>query len=86
MHSGLVCSDTKPSYKAFVDKNHFVLKTINVSTKEQTNGIYHVQNVNAYDSRLKEWMKHVHGGGATKYLDSYLGWMRLFLRGRKYHC
>ena len=74
MHSGLVCSDTKPSYKAFVDKNHFVLKTINVSTKEQTNGIYHVQNVNAYDSRLKEWMKHVHGGGCDKVFRQ-LSWL-----------
>lgn len=75
----LLCSDTKPSYKAFADKNQFVLKTINVSAKEHTNGIYHVQNVNAYDSRLKAWMKHFHGV-ATKYLDSYLGWMRLLDR------
>lgn len=75
----LLCSDTKPSYKAFAENNQFILKTINVSAKEHTNGIYHVQNVNAYDSRLKEWMKHFHGV-ATKYLDSYLGWMRLLDR------
>lgn len=75
----LLCSDAKPSYKAFAHKNHFVLKTINVSAKEHTNGIYHVQNVNAYDSRLKAWMKHFHGV-ATKYLESYLGWMRLLDR------
>jgi len=75
----LLCSDTKPSYKAFAYKNHFVLKTINMSAKEHTNGIYHVQNVNAYDSRLKAWMKHFHGV-ATKYLKSYLGWMRLLDR------
>ncbi|SDY12141.1 hypothetical protein SAMN05421754_10028 [Nitrosomonas sp. Nm58] len=24
-------------------------------------GIYHIQNVNAYDSRLKQWMKRFHG-------------------------
>lgn len=30
-------------------------------------GIWHVQNVNAYDSRLKGWMYHFHGV-ATKYL------------------
>ncbi len=24
-------------------------------------GIYHVQNVNAYDSRLKTWMNRLHG-------------------------
>ena len=75
----LLCSDTKSSYTAFARNNHFVLKTINVSAKEHTNGIYHVQNVNAYDSRLKAWMKHFHGV-ATKYLESYLGWMRLLDR------
>ncbi len=52
----LLCSDKKPAYKAFAKKNNFELKTINVSAKEHVNhGIYHVQNVNAYDSRLKEW-------------------------------
>jgi hypothetical protein len=38
-------------------------------------GVYHIQNVNAYDSRLKNWIRRFHGV-ATKYLDSYLGWFR----------
>lgn len=38
-------------------------------------GIYYVQNVNAYDSRLKEWILRFHGV-ATHYLDSYLGCFR----------
>jgi hypothetical protein len=38
-------------------------------------GIYHIQNVNAFDSRLKNWIRRFHGV-ATKYLDSYLGWFR----------
>ena len=75
----LLCSDTKPSYKAFAKKNHFELKTVNISAKEHVKGIYHVQNANAYDSRLKAWMQHFHGV-ATKYLASYLGWMRLLDR------
>jgi len=76
----LLCSDKKPVYKAFAKKNNFELKTVNVSAKEHVNnGVYHVQNVNAYDSRLKEWMKHFHGV-ATKYLESYLGWIRLLDR------
>jgi len=52
---------------------------VNAYLQEYTRGIFHVQNVNAYDSRLKEWMKHFHGV-ATKYLTSYLGWMRLLDR------
>ena len=38
-------------------------------------GIYHIQNVNAYMSRLKGWMARFKGV-ATKYLKSYLGWRR----------
>ena len=76
----LLCSDKKTSYTAFAKKFGYTLETINVSAKEYIrNGIYHVQNVNAYDSRLKEWMKHFHGV-STKYLESYLGWMRLLDR------
>jgi len=78
----LLCSDKKTSYKAFAKKYHFTLKTINASAKEYVKEkIYHIQNVNAYDSRLKAWMKHFNGV-ATKYLESYLGWMRL-LDGEK---
>jgi transposase-like protein len=39
-------------------------------------GVYHIQNANAYHSRLKEWMQRFHGV-ATKYLDHYLGWRRM---------
>ena len=37
---------------------------------------YHIQNVNTYDSRFKNWMRHFNGV-TTKYLESYLGWMRM---------
>lgn len=76
----LLCSDKKPVYKAFTKKNHLLHKTVTVSAKEHVkDGVYHVQNVNAYDSRLKEWIKRFHGV-ATKYLESYLGWMRMLDR------
>ncbi len=42
----------------------------------QVRGAFHIQNVNAYDSRLKGWMKRFHGV-STKYLKHYLGWRRL---------
>ena len=72
-HDVLLCSDSKSSYKSFARVFDFVHETINAS-KEYVNGIYHVQNVNAYGSRLKNWMVHFHGV-STKYLDNYLGWM-----------
>jgi hypothetical protein len=42
-------------------------------------GAFHIQNVNAYDSRLKQWMGRFHGV-ATKYLENYLGWRRMLER------
>jgi len=38
-----------------------------------------VQNVNAYVSRLRSWMRRFKGV-ATKYLASYLGWFRMLDR------
>ena len=42
-------------------------------------GVYHIQNANAYHSRLKGWMQRFHGV-ATKYLGHYLGWRRMLER------
>ena len=36
---------------------------------------FHLNNVNAYHARLKEWMRRFHGV-ATKNLPNYLGWRR----------
>ena len=44
--------------------------------------IFHIQNVNAYDSRLKGWMQRFNGV-ASRYLDSYLGWRRFFERHKE---
>jgi len=35
----------------------------------------HINNVNGYHGRLKEWLRPFHGV-ATRYLDHYLGWRR----------
>lgn len=42
-------------------------------------GVCHVQNVNAYNSRLKEWMNRLHGV-ATYHLANYPGWRRVIER------
>ncbi|EAY56993.1 MAG: probable transposase [Leptospirillum rubarum] len=42
-------------------------------------GVYHIQNVNGYHSRLKGWMQRFHGV-ATSYLGHYLGWRRMLER------
>jgi len=76
----LLCSDGNRIYQAFAKTFNLTHKIINVSVGEHVKeGAYHIQNVNAYDSRLKNWMRHFHGI-STKYLESYLGWMRMLDR------
>lgn len=41
--------------------------------KKRKGEVYHIQNVNAYDSRLKGWMFRFRGV-ATKNQPNYLGW------------
>jgi hypothetical protein len=41
--------------------------------------IFHIQNVNSYDSRLKKWLQRFNGV-ATRYLDDYLSWRRFYER------
>jgi len=36
-------------------------------------GAIHVQNVNAYHARLRQWLSHFRGV-ASRYLPNYLGW------------
>ncbi|MBB5203962.1 hypothetical protein HNQ51_001255 [Inhella inkyongensis] len=38
-------------------------------------GAWHIQNVNAYYSRHKTWIRRFQGV-ATYYLENYLGWYR----------
>ncbi len=48
---------------------------VNLSAGIRVDGAWHVQNVNAYHSRLKFWI-HRFRGVATCYLANYLGWFR----------
>ena len=54
-------------------------QAVNVSRGQRVRGPWHVQNVNAYVSRLRAWMQRFKGV-ATKYLDAYLGWFRMLDR------
>jgi transposase-like protein len=74
----VLCTDGAAVYAAFCGKTgikHEVVK----SKGPRVRGAFHIQNVNAFDSRLKKWMKRFNGV-ATKYLGNYLGWRRLLER------
>lgn len=48
---------------------------INLSAGFRVKGAWHVQNINAFNSRLRGWLRRFKGV-ATKYLANYLGWFR----------
>jgi hypothetical protein len=48
-------------------------QAVNLRAGIRVRGAVHVQNVNAYHSRLRGWLRAFHGV-ATRYLPNYLGW------------
>lgn len=79
----ILCSDGANVYKTFARESGITHRPINVQQGIRVpDGVFHIQNVNAYDSRLKTWMRRFHGV-ATQYLESYLGWRRLLERYRE---
>lgn len=79
-HDALLVSDGRSAYGQFADAAGLLHIALNTSKGERTYGSYHIQNVNAYISRLKDWL-HRFKGVATHYLPSYLGWRRMIESG-----
>jgi hypothetical protein len=75
----ILCTDSASVYAHFAKVEGITHRPINPSQNRRVDGAFHIQNVNAYDSRLKSWMIPFHGV-ATKYLTNYLGWRRLLER------
>ena len=79
----ILCTDGARVYQAVARITGITHRPINVQQGIRVvDGAFHIQNVNAYDSRLKGWMQRFHGV-ATKYLENYLGWRRMLERYRK---
>jgi len=76
----VLCSDGLKSYKSYTLKKRVQHIVLNTSTNERVKeGVFHIQNVNAYHSRLKTWMVGFNGV-ATKYLGNYIEWFRHYSR------
>ncbi|MCC7310128.1 MAG: IS1595 family transposase [Sulfuritalea sp.] len=72
----ILCTDGSSVLAAAAKEIGVTHRPVNVSAGRRViAGVYHIQNVNAFDSRLKNWIRRFHGV-ATTYLDSYLGWFR----------
>ena len=85
-HDGILCTDSSKTLAAVAKDIGIAHHPVNLSAGVRVDGPWHVQNVNAYHSRLKNWMRRFKGV-STRYLDSYLGWFRSIERspgsGRK---
>lgn len=76
----LLCTDGSSAFKAMAKDAGIPHQPVNIQAGIRViDQVFHIQNVNAYDSRLKEWMRRFHGV-STRHLDTYLGWRRFFER------
>lgn len=79
----VLCTDGSAIYRSVAEQIHIAHIPVNLSAGIRVvDHAFHIQNVNAYDSRLKTWMIRFHGV-ATKYLPNYLGWRRCLERFAK---
>jgi transposase-like protein len=71
-----LCCDGGKAIIGFARKGHIpccILPSPGGPMRDAPN--LHINNVNGYHGRLKEWLRPFHGV-ATKYLGNYLGWRR----------
>lgn len=71
----VLCTDGSKALAAAARDLGVEHHAVNLSAGIRVDGAWHVQNVNAYHSRLKFWI-HKFRGVATRYLANYLGWFR----------
>ncbi len=72
----LLCTDGSRSFKAMAKDAGIEHQAVNLKAGIRVKDhVYHVQNVNAYDSRLRGWLRKFNGV-STHHLGSYLGWRR----------
>lgn len=71
VESATLVTDKMNSYVRFADKND--LNLVQLKNGKDKRGIYNIQHINNYHSRLKKFMRNFNGV-STKYLNNYLIW------------
>ena len=67
----ILVTDNDSAYKRFAKLN----KIEHIAIKDhETKGVYHVNTINGYHSRLKAFIRKFNGV-SSKYLDNYLSWL-----------
>ncbi|WP_020654257.1 IS1595 family transposase [Massilia niastensis] len=77
----LLVTDPHAAYRAFAREAGIAHQTVSLRAGERVRGAIHVQNVNAYHRRFREWLARFHGV-ASRYLPNYLGWQWALDGGR----
>lgn len=71
----VLMTDGVTAYRQVGKDRGVEVRAVPANPKKKAPGPNHINNVNAYDRRLKKWMDRFHGV-ATKYLHNYVGWHR----------
>ena len=73
----LLVTDGNAAYRSFVRAHGIAHEAVNLQdgarVRASAQGAIHVQNVNAYHRRFKEWLARFHGVASCR-LPNYLGW------------
>ena len=75
LHDCVLCSDAAAGYRKYASTKQIPLQVLNATRGAKRYGLYHLNNVNAYHSRLKRWINPFNGV-STKYLPNYLVWFQ----------
>lgn len=74
----VLCTDGNVSYQSIVKNLPFELdhkRLIALDNQRVIDGIYHIQTLNNWMMRWKQWLRQFNGVG-TAYLDNYIAWFR----------
>jgi transposase-like protein len=80
----VLCTDGNLSYKSIakeLDIDH--KRLIGLDNQRVIDGIYHIQTLNNYMKRWKDWLKRFNGIG-TDYIENYLSWFRFMENNTEY--
>ena len=69
----LLVTDSHGAYRGFAREAGISHEAVNLRAGERVRGAIHVQNVNSYHRRFRQWLARFHGV-ASRYLPNYLGW------------
>ena len=74
----MLYTDNDRAYAKFAARNNITHIPVNGTAARL--GVYHIQHVNGYHSRLKHFMRRFKGV-ATKYINNYLVWNNVIQEG-----